>query len=724
MHRILKRVLEGLILQKRGQITLFIIIGVVILLAVFGFLYIRGYFVERAVTEEIPTVTRIPLEFEPIRLYTQDCLKSIATEGVKILGEQGGYLYFDEFGINRGSSQPTEADAFEFAPESGLYVPYWWYLKAPNNCGGNCLFNSLRPPLHRMAANDRSVEGQLDTYIEKEILACIDNYNSFKLQGYSITPVGEIKSISRVTAYGISLYLEYPLNVGLGDKSAKITDYSSTINLNLNRMYELATYITNMQIKYKFLEKQMLDLITAYSGLDSNLLPPMADSTFSTSPSIIWIKTNVKQRIEEILMTYVSALQIYDTANFRKRYVSDRMQSLIYEAAELPIANVSREPKPFSDLSVTFDYLGWWPIYFNVNSQGEIIKGTSVINDLAEFFSLGGTRYKTVYDLSYPVSVEIRDPNAFNGAGYIFRFGLESNFRNNAPINEKFQGFEGATIFQPSLFCDYNQRSSGNISIKTVDAITGKPIPDVTIGFKCGEESCAMGVTNANGSLVTKFPLCFGGLLIMRHIDYFAPTNYFNTDYNISAELPTFRLYPFIEKKIRLSEFNTLPGTSTSIDKNERAIIRITRVKNLDGDPEHLTAADISGNSTEEHTLKLVPGSYEVAIDLLYMAAFTIPKDERKAGNWPFQKEYTIPAVTFDKGYMKGGVLFNNNTGYFVIKPEDLYGNNILNLFVYSSPLPTKIEKIYKVDTTTSVSTHFRNLLEPKFISSLINTTG
>lgn len=702
-------------MEKRGQITLFIIIGVIILFSVFTFFYLRSRVIEREVAEELPAVEKVPLEFEPIRLFTQNCLQKIGTEAVKILGEQGGYIDPESFGANIIPQNPTESDALEFAPGSELYVPYWWYLKAPNKCKGNCLFSSMRPSLHRAAPGDSSIESQIDAYIEQEIQSCLNDYAAFEIQGFEITPVGELKSRTRVTASDIALSITYPLKTKLGESSYTIENFYATVPVDLEKIYNLATDITDAQIEHHFLEKQMLDLLNAFTGLDANKLPPMSATVYTTEKSLMWPEAAVRERLQEILMIYVPAFQVYNTLNFAERYMPDPLQAAIYQAAELPI-KLSRESQPYSDLAATFSYLAWWPVYFDVNSKGGIIKGEQAVNDLAELFSVGIVRYHTVYDLSYPVVIEIKDPAALNNQGYIFRFALESNFRNNEPIDERFQGLEGVIMFESSLLCNENQKNSGGIKIKTIDAVTDEPVPGVSVGFQCGEEGCPMGETGENGMLVSKFPLCLGGLLVLRHPGYFAPTLYLSTNYNESIDLPAVELYPFIDKEISVRKFN-LAGFAGPVDLEpaDEAIVSLTRVPDFEGDQKHIAIARVFGNQSNSSRLRLIPGKYEVEINLFYHQPVVIPEEEREAGFWPFQEEYTIPEVRINDSYLRGGITFSQKTGYFVLPEDKLYANNTLAFNIVYASLPAKVEELYDPSLSVKFTAEQLAMLNPVY---------
>ena len=71
-------------INKRGQITIFIILGIVIVISVGLFL----------------TINKI--EFKPVTYdtkvkdYVTNCLKQVSDEGIYLIGKQGGVLYDDQ----------------------------------------------------------------------------------------------------------------------------------------------------------------------------------------------------------------------------------------------------------------------------------------------------------------------------------------------------------------------------------------------------------------------------------------------------------------------------------------------------------------------------------------------------------------------------------------------------------------------------------------------------
>jgi len=163
--------------KKRGQVTLFIILGIVLVLIVVLALFVRKIIVQEEPPEPVIT-TDVPAEIKPVQEFTEQCVYSVAKEGLIRLGQQGGYINTTIYGIIPNNLMPTSANGIEFAPDSGLVIPYWYYMKSPNTCQGGCMFDSKKPPLYRRDG-DKSVESQMDLYILENLPECTKSYSVF-----------------------------------------------------------------------------------------------------------------------------------------------------------------------------------------------------------------------------------------------------------------------------------------------------------------------------------------------------------------------------------------------------------------------------------------------------------------------------------------------------------------------------------------------------------------
>lgn len=101
--------------DKRGQLTVFIIIGIIILVA--GALF---YFVEERTSVFNPDVI-IPGEAAPVKEYLDQCIQNTAEKGLIIIGQQGGYIDIPER-IQRNPSSYLSYDPFNI-----IKIPYWQY---------------------------------------------------------------------------------------------------------------------------------------------------------------------------------------------------------------------------------------------------------------------------------------------------------------------------------------------------------------------------------------------------------------------------------------------------------------------------------------------------------------------------------------------------------------------------------------------------------------------
>jgi len=707
--------------KKRGQITIFIIIGILILIAAAIVFYIYSITAEKKLTPEmIPAITEMPEELRPVRLYTQECLYQISEEAFRKLGDNGGYIYPEKIGATFNPLNPTESDGLQFSPESPIKIPYWWYLSSKNNCAGNCKFSSLRPELYRTSGlpNDFSVESQVDNYVNEQLKACLDGYLPFKEAGFTIEELGGLKTTTFIGDYDVNVFVDYPLKLSKGNITYTIDRFYVSLPLPFKPLYDLATEIITSETNLSFLERHTLNMIVAFASLDEGNLPPMSESTFEVSAGKFWAVEAVKPKIEEMLMNYVPGLQVMNTLNFERQiHPGNRIRQAVYDNMVLPL-NLDGK---YDAYEVRFDYLGWWPIYFNAGKDG-IISAEYLIPPI---IPIGIQRYSTLYDISFPSLVTISDPAAFNQAGYSLRIAMEANIRNNRAIDASFPGFEGINApGQRSMFCNLNQRNSGNITVVVKNKLTNKGIPKVSVMYTCGEDSCPIGVTSSNGTIIAQFPVCIGGFVSFMNLDYFIPSQRLDAMLD-KNELIVSEGYPYVDKNISVMKWGYSVSqkniTSNPLDlaADEQVILTLKKIPDSPGEDNMQSVASYYGNETSTILPKMVPGTYEVNGFLVLHRNFTIPEETRKTGAgfigglFGADEEFTIPAITFNESYPSGGAILNEQTGYVVITPDNLYNSKKITFYLISPFLPKHVDEIES--DWTGLSSRFRAQLEPTY---------
>ncbi len=697
---------RGLDSSKKAQVTVFIIVGLIILLVVGSVVYLVVTQTKERLPLVAPALSELPAELRPVREYTELCINSIAVDALLLAGLHGGYINTTEWGITQ-NILPTESKGVQFSSESNIVVPYWWYMKSPNDCAGTCIFDTLKPQLEKESPSDNSIESQVDKYIISKLPACLDNYAPFAGQGYTIEIIGDIVPTTTVTESDVRVYLEYPMRVSKGDFSGELSQFNTFLPLDIRNIYELATEIAEKQAELSFIERHTLNLITDFSALDKNSLPPKTASTFGFNQGMFWSETKVKQQIEQMLTSYLSGLQVFNTLNYRRVSAGNDIMQATYDSMVLPL-NINGK---YNNLEVRFDYLGW-PIYFDTGP--ELIR-PEVMN--IPFINFGVQRYNTVYDISFPVLVSITDPNALNGRGYMFTFAVEANIRNNEPIDADFPGYEGAYMFEKSLFCSPNHFTSGNITVKVIDKKTNKPLPDVQVAFSASE-SCAIGTTDENGTLIAPFPIAYNGVVSFMKSDYFIPAKMLTTKLD-NPDFVNADAWPFVDKEISIKKyvydlnFNQLAYNPVNLHMKEQAVLSLDKISDTVGEEDVIAVAEYWENQIQKPVLRLVPGKYELSIDVFLNESFTL-RDEICWDEGSFDDEECEEIVIPFETYPSGSIRIEQRSP-IEIKPSDLYSDNRIVFYAITTALPTKIEHLDSLNNVDAYSTRFRGNLNPTY---------
>ena len=703
-------------LKKRGQVSVFIIIGIIILL-VFGLtLYIKSRASETEEIEQI--IEKIPTELYPIKVFIEQCIDRTATDAIILIGQSGGYTDISSFGITH-IADPTSSMAVEFSPDSSLNVAYWWYLKSSNDCSGNCEFSSEMPDLkseykkgEERQLMDSSIEAQIDRYVNFNLNECLNDFKDFKDQGFEVIELGKITTTTTIRQDDVLVSVDYPLEITKGKVKSRASNFFTTIPVNLKNVYELAFMITSDEINYHFLELNTLNLIAGFSDIDNEKLPPMAGSEFELSSPVYWTKPSVKTKLEAMLMSYIPLLQVEDTLNYQKRIFDDTIKQRVYKQMDIPSYGDS-----YKKFGADFIYLAWWPVYFEINTKSGIIMPESASTNILPL-GIGIQRYDFLYDISYPVVITIKSPDAFHGKGYSFRFALEANIRNNEAINSSFVSLKQKSD-EASMFCDINKRNSGNIKITTADAQTNQALDGVMIYYSCGTDSCFIGETNNQAVLEAKFPVCAGGIITFSKPDFLGYSEFLSTEVDKDMILPLTKLEPLLYKNIEIKKKEivktddgwTFSNNALGLSTKEQAILTLERIGKK-GEEEFSTAAQYIGGQDELSELRIAPGKYKVNIQLILNENIVIPEEKKMFLFFPIA---TLPEIEFNP-FPAGGLVFDETIAWDL---NDIIGYDNIEFYLLYIDIPgipeseRKHDDIDEINKIQEYSKNYRTSLEP-----------
>ena len=132
-------------MQKRGQVTVFIIVGIVVLATVLGILILNSSISKKTAGNQLEQI-RDPLT-TPVYTYIQFCIYQTGKDAAIYVGEHGGYYEL-----------PVIADL-------KFYLPYYFY-EEQNKMPSKVI-----------------VEQELSKYIVHELPFCLKNFELFQELG-------------------------------------------------------------------------------------------------------------------------------------------------------------------------------------------------------------------------------------------------------------------------------------------------------------------------------------------------------------------------------------------------------------------------------------------------------------------------------------------------------------------------------------------------------------
>ncbi|MBW3012788.1 hypothetical protein KY340_01150, partial [Candidatus Woesearchaeota archaeon] len=193
--------------MKKGQITLFIIIGIIILVVFFFLFYITQRLTPGEQEVEQLTIAKSKLRSAPLRYYVESCVQKSFEDGIKLISLQGGRIYMEQpYGTlpcsadgpnsctptSRGGSVKKVINNQEYfvnylITKNPLVFPPYQYPKQPcmtNFSWPYCNYTyfsgvAVEPRvgwnyLSPLKGGPGSIEVQLENYVAKKTNDCID----------------------------------------------------------------------------------------------------------------------------------------------------------------------------------------------------------------------------------------------------------------------------------------------------------------------------------------------------------------------------------------------------------------------------------------------------------------------------------------------------------------------------------------------------------------------
>jgi hypothetical protein len=486
---------------KKAQVTIFVIIAILIVASVSMLFYLK--------TQPFA----IPTQFKPVEDYFIGCIENKMNDGAALLGSQGGYIALPKFEV--GSSYMPFSSQLDFL---GTAVPYWFYIS------GNNIMRQQVPSLQGM-------EKQLSDFLEEEIKNC--DFGEFENRGYKIS-MGEARISTTINDESIEASITAPLILDKESASAIVGTHKASIKSKIGKFYKIAKKINDKEQKELFLENYSLDTLSLYA--------PFTNVELSCAPKT-WSKKEIERNIKEAVSANIAAIKI--NGDYYKLKSEENNYFVVQDTDKV-------------NENVNFLFSETWPVKFDVwPSEGDVLKAEPIGTQKGlGILGFCYVQYHFVYDLAYPVMIQIFDNNE------LFQFPVVvSVSKNKAREGIKTEAVEEVEV----ELCKYKLT---DMKIATINS-SANPV-EADIKFKCFEQICDIGKTSIDygeAILNAKVPQCIGGYLVANANGYAESKMQIDTNEPASAEIVLSPLYNL--------DVEIFVG-GAPISKEEQAIITFT----------------------------------------------------------------------------------------------------------------------------------------------------
>ncbi|MEK6969807.1 MAG: hypothetical protein AABW48_05245 [Nanoarchaeota archaeon] len=601
-------------LSKKGQVTIFIILGILLLLALFLTVLIKQELVTFNPEEIIPT------EKGKIGKYITACIEEVGNDALFKIGVQGGYI---ELPAEIASNKNLH---LQVSPMNK--VPYWAYGQTLN------------------IPSIDEIKIRIDNYLEENVRTCLFENEAFQEQ-YDLIEKSELTADTEITQNKVLFNLHWDVEIKnkAGEVITEVINHEAESPIKLKQAYEVARTIVEKEMSTLKLEDITQDLI-ALEHPDV----PVAGMEIRCDKKT-WDVLKVKQTLLELLRINLRELRIAGTD-----YVEFPKELTYYQNHY--IWDVG-EDFDYPQISTNFNFDERYPLVFSVTPLAGAAMTSSQLGGSGLLSFLCIQTWKFTYDLVYPVLVKVKDETT----GYNFNIAFTVHLTRNLPDR-------GEIAARPSYFVtsDTNENFCGvreiPMTVYTYELVenenTGvynrEPLEGVDTSFICLKYKCEIGQTVYDfaglgpvAAYTMNFPYCIGGILRGEKAGYKEGWERVVTTAGKTVELdlvPTFDL-PVNKIKIMKHEFtdqNNI-GPAKELDAQEVALLKFTFKKK--DDPAALPFHEVTATKSktvdeqvaEEDKVKLLAKAdftYDVEITVLdeknfiggYKGTWTVPWDE------------------------------------------------------------------------------------------------
>lgn len=203
-------------MNKRGQITIFVIVGIIILVTVFLVFYFLGDKIKKQ--SEVETVFD-ESSLEPLQDYIGTCIEGHGNEAIEMILKQGGMIN-----------------------------PIVYYNYENNRINYLCHTNSFDSCENKYPFVDKLIESEIQNYMLDKIPGCID-LSDIRNSGYKVE-TGEFDIELDVSNYKTIATVYYPITISKGETKITESRFIKEFDVPLGMFAEVAEDVVDEEILF------------------------------------------------------------------------------------------------------------------------------------------------------------------------------------------------------------------------------------------------------------------------------------------------------------------------------------------------------------------------------------------------------------------------------------------------------------------------------------------
>lgn len=464
---------------KRGQITIFVIIALVIIVAIALVIVFRD--------KLFPS----PAESEFAAVYESfdSCVEMKTKDALNIAGAQGGYIDVPDF--EPGSEYAPFSSQLDFL---GSPVPYWYYVS------GNNVIKEQVPTLSE-------IEGQIEDYLELELKDC--SFSEF-IAERAIVTAGSPKADVQIEGEKVVVNIDMDLSVERLDIKETKSFHEVEVNSKFGKFYDIARTLYAKEKQEMFLENYAVDVMYNYA--------PVTGVEFTCKP-MTWNPQEVVNDLRNGLSANIGVLR-----------ASGGDYKLLDDTRKYFVVDVDSKGE-----SVGFMYMPDWPARVEIWPVENGVMYAEPVG-LEQGMGIMGfcyVPYHFVYDIYFPVLVQVYDSEE------LFQFPMSIVIDKSVPR----ESLEATAEEPQDIdeFCNYKNTEvtlyTFDSSLNPVEA----DISYTCLNQKCNMGRTA--IQGEDAILSERFPQCINGKVLARAEGYADAEYYTSTNEPTSANILMNKLY-------------------------------------------------------------------------------------------------------------------------------------------------------------------------------------